>query len=90
MPDGSQVSDFNVTSISTNLRSTAIGPNSSVLEPYWDVKLYLNQTYPGSVHGLEVRLWAGCGEFCKQRNYDFKTQAFGFTCKQNLKNSINR
>jgi hypothetical protein len=33
-----------------------------VLRPYWYVKLYLNQTYPGSVKGLTIFVWANSGE----------------------------
>jgi hypothetical protein len=53
MPDGSMVGGFNVTRFSPTLRGYAAG-GSTVLKPCWDVNLWFNQTYPGSVHGLEV------------------------------------
>ncbi len=62
MPGGWKVSGFNVTRTAAKLNSIATDSKSTVLEPYWDVSLYLNQTYPGSVHGLEVRVWAGSGK----------------------------
>jgi hypothetical protein len=62
MPGGWKVSGFNVTRTAAKLSSIVTDSKSNVLEPYWDVSLYLNQTYPGSVHGLEVRIWAGSGK----------------------------
>ena len=62
MPDGSQVSGFNITKdkTTTELLTTAI--NTTELRPYWMVRMYLNQTYPGSVIGLTVFIWANNGE----------------------------
>ena len=35
---------------------------NTALYPAWQVLLYLNQTYPGSVFGLQVYIWADSGE----------------------------
>jgi hypothetical protein len=61
MPGGWEVSDFNVTNNYAYLRSDT-QPYSTVLQASWVVDLYLNQTYPGSVHGLTVCIWANTGE----------------------------
>ena len=61
MPGGWEVSDFNVTDNYAYLRSDT-QPYSTVLQASWVVDLYLNQTYPGSVHGLTVHIWANTGE----------------------------
>jgi hypothetical protein len=62
MPDGSQVSGFNITEDRTTTKLLTTARNSTVLRPYWEVKLYLNQTYPGSVQGLTIYVWANSGE----------------------------
>jgi hypothetical protein len=54
------ISDFNVTGTSAGLFSTVREPY--VLYPYWQVKLFLDKTYPGSVDGLLVFIWADSGE----------------------------
>ncbi|MGD6934957.1 MAG: hypothetical protein ACQCN5_12200 [Candidatus Bathyarchaeia archaeon] len=61
MPGDYWVSGFNVTEeyISAKLDTT---PENYVLRPYWDIRMPLNQTYPGSVQGLTVFLWANTGE----------------------------
>lgn len=61
MPGDYWISGFNVTEeyISAKLATT---PEDYVLRPYWDIRLPLNQTYPGSVQGLTVFLWANTGE----------------------------
>jgi hypothetical protein len=72
MNGGVEVSGFNVTRIDAELSSAVTTQTSNVLEPCWDVNLYLNQTYPGSVHGLLVRIWAGSGQvfLCNVIAYD--------------------
>jgi hypothetical protein len=54
------ISDFNVTGTSAGLFSTVREPY--VLYPYWQVKLFLDKTYPGSVDGLLVLIWANSAE----------------------------
>jgi hypothetical protein len=67
MPDHSFVSDFNVTKdkISAEL---AISRANYELRPYWDIRMPLNQTYPGSVHGITVFIWANNGEIISYSN----------------------
>jgi hypothetical protein len=62
MPGGSQVSGFNVTEERTVAELHSAVRDSSVLYPSWRVRLYLNQTYPGSVNAFVVGVWADSGE----------------------------
>lgn len=62
MPDGSQIRGFNITKDQSKAQLVAYPINSTVLRPYWHVELYLNQTYPGSVKGLTIYVWANSGE----------------------------
>ena len=70
MPDHNFVSDFNVTKdrISAEL---AISRANYELRPYWDIRMPLNQTYPGSVHGITVFIWANTGEIISYGNIAF-------------------
>jgi hypothetical protein len=60
--DGSYASNFEVneTRTFTQLLSTTNGSN--VLYPYWSVQLYLTKTYPGSIYGFHINIWAGTGQ----------------------------
>jgi hypothetical protein len=71
MADDYWISDFNVTGTSAELRST--GRESYVLYPYWQVKLFLDKVYPGSVHGLLVLVWADSGEVFHCSNIAYTT-----------------
>ncbi len=62
MPDGSQISGFNITKDKTTTELLTTTLNTTELRPYWMVRMYLNQTYPGSVIGLTVFIWANNGE----------------------------
>jgi hypothetical protein len=62
MPDGSQISGFNITKEKTTTELLTTALNTTELRPYWMVRMYLNQTYPGSVIGLTVFIWANNGE----------------------------
>lgn len=62
MFDGYKVSGFNITEDRTTAKLVAYPINSTVLRPYWHVELFLNQTYPGSVQGLTIYVWANSGE----------------------------
>jgi len=68
MPYNTMVSDFNVTEdkITTALESSPV--NYPEMRPYWHVKLPLNQTYPGSVQGIAVYIWANSGEIISCSN----------------------
>ena len=70
MPDHSFVSDFNVTKdrISAEL---VISRANYELRPYWDIRMPLNQTYPGSVHGITVFIWANTGDIISYGNIAF-------------------
>jgi hypothetical protein len=62
MGNGFEVSGFNITEDRTTAKLVAYPINSTVLRPYWHIELFLNQTYPGSVHGLTIYVWANSGE----------------------------
>ena len=62
MPNDYKVSGFNITEDQTTAQIETYPINSSELRPYWNVKLYLNQTYPGSVKGFSIYVWANSGE----------------------------
>lgn len=69
MPNDVTVSGFNITEDRTTAALFASPIYSTELRPYWSVNLYLNQTYPGSVHGLTLYIWAKSGEvfYCGTR-----------------------
>jgi hypothetical protein len=62
MFNDTKISGFNITSDRTVAELTTTPRNASVLNPRWTVKLYLNQTYPGSVIGFLIHIWAKSGE----------------------------
>jgi hypothetical protein len=62
MFNDTKISGFNITSDRTIAELTTTPRNASVLNPCWTVKLYLNQTYPGSVVGFLIHIWAKSGE----------------------------
>ena len=64
------ISDFNVTGTSAGLFSTVREPY--VLYPYWQVKLFLDKTYPGSVDGLLVFIWADSGEVFSSSHFRYR------------------
>ncbi len=83
MPGEFEISGFNVTEDRTVAELTT-SPREFTLYPFWTVMLYLNQTYPGSVYGLLVGIWADSGEvsFCTNQaaggllpNADLKTES---------------
>jgi hypothetical protein len=62
MPGGSEISDFNVTEERTEAWLVPSPREPYTLYPLWNVMLYLNQTYPGSVYALLVSIWADSGQ----------------------------
>jgi hypothetical protein len=68
MPDHTWITDFNVTGdrITTAIETSFV--NYPEMRPYWHVVLPLNQTYPGSVHGIAVFIWANSGEILSCSN----------------------
>lgn len=59
MPGGVWISDFNITGTEVLLNPQT---RTDILYPCYTVNLYFNGTYPGSVHGLMVFVWADTGE----------------------------
>ena len=68
MPDHTWINNFNVTEdrITTALESSSV--NYPEMRPYWHVILPLNQTYPGSVQGIAIYIWANTGEILSCSN----------------------
>jgi len=62
MPNNVTVSNFNINGELTTAELATSPIHSTELRPYWNVKLYLNQTYPGSVKGFSIYIWANSGE----------------------------
>ena len=67
MPDGSVVRDFRVDRDAT-LPVLCVVSVDYELRPYWDVSLYLDEVYPGSVFGIKVFIWADTGEIISYGN----------------------
>ena len=68
MPDHTWITNFNVTEdkITTAIETAFV--NYPEMRPYWHVALPLNQTYPGSVQGIAVFIWANSGEIISCSN----------------------
>jgi len=62
MPNDVTVSGFNINEDLTTTELVTSPLHSTELRPYWYVKLYLNQTYPGNVKGFTIIVWANSGE----------------------------
>jgi hypothetical protein len=67
MPDGSVVKDFKV-SRDGIVATLVTAPIDYELRPYWDIRMYLDEVYPGSVFGVTVFLWANTGEVASISN----------------------
>lgn len=76
MSDKSTVSDFNVVEENIVAELTA-SPINSELRPYWRIKMPLNQTYPGSVQGIQTFIWANTGEIISYSNIAFGGAYYG-------------
>jgi hypothetical protein len=68
MPGGAEISDFNVTEERTEAWLVPSPREPYTLYPLWNVMLYLNQTYPGSVYALLVSIWADTGNVSSCNN----------------------
>jgi len=70
MPDGSIVKDFKVSkdAVMVSLETGPIDYVNYVLGPYYDVRLYLDEVYPGNVFGITVFLWANTGKIISISN----------------------
>jgi hypothetical protein len=67
MPDGSIVKDFKIS------KDHAIATLETYhfdyeLRPYWDVRLLLDEVYPGNVFGISAFIWANTGEIIEYGN----------------------
>jgi len=70
MPDGSVVKDFKV-SRDNVVAVLASSPVDYELRPYWDIRMVLDEVYPGSVHGITAFIWANTGEVISYGNIAF-------------------
>jgi hypothetical protein len=73
MPGGIWITNFNVTENRTVAELSPAVRDSYTLYPEWHVEVYVNQTYPGSVHGLQVDVWADSGEVSGCSNIAYST-----------------
>ncbi|MCW4004128.1 MAG: hypothetical protein NWE95_09490 [Candidatus Bathyarchaeota archaeon] len=67
MPDGSIVQNFKVNKDAT-MAKLAVVPVDYVLRPYWDVRMYLDEVYPGNVFAITAFIWANTGEIISYSN----------------------
>ncbi len=70
MPDGSIVKDFKVSkdAVMVSLEVSPIDYVNYELRPYYDVRLYLDEVYPGNVFGITAFIWANNGEIISYSN----------------------
>jgi hypothetical protein len=68
--DGVVVSDFKVSR--NNIVATLVtGPVDYELRPYWDLRMMLDEVYPGNVQGITAFIWANTGEVISYSNMAF-------------------
>ena len=74
MGNGVWISDFNVMGTSATLISQEARARSEwyVLYPCWSVKVFFDKTYPGSVDGLLVFIWADSGEAFSVSHFNYR------------------
>jgi hypothetical protein len=67
MFDGAVVSDFKVSR--DNIVATLVtGPVNYELRPYWDLRMMLDEVYPGNVQGITAFIGANTGEVISYSN----------------------
>ena len=70
MSDGVVVKDFRVSR--ENVVATLVTASVDYeLRPYWDIRMALDEVYPGNVHGITVFIWANTGEVISYSNMAF-------------------
>ncbi|MDR1993050.1 MAG: hypothetical protein LBQ98_06085 [Nitrososphaerota archaeon] len=70
MPDGSVVKDFKVSR--ENIVATLVTePVDYELRPCWDIRMMLDEVYPGNVQGITAFIWANTGEIISYSNMAF-------------------
>jgi hypothetical protein len=80
MYDGVVVKDFKVSR--ENIVATLVTASVDYeLRPYWDIRMALDEVYPGNVHGITAFIWADTGEVISYSN-----MAFGGTNDSNNNN----
>ena len=80
MADGMVVKDFKVSR--DNIVATLVTASVDYeLRPYWDIRMILDEVYPGNVHGITAFIWANTGEVISYSN-----MAFGGTVNTNNNN----
>jgi hypothetical protein len=67
MPDGSIVHNFK-TNRDATMPKLVVGPFDYVLRPYWDIRIYLDEVYPGNVFSITAFIWANTGEVISYSN----------------------
>lgn len=67
MPNGSVVQNFKVNRDAT-MPKLVVDPFDYVLRPYWDIRMYLDEVYPGNVLAITAYIWANTGEIISYSN----------------------
>ena len=67
MPDGSIVQNFKVNRDAA-MAELGVIPVDYELRPYWDIRMYLDEVYPGNVFGITAFIWANTGEIISYSN----------------------
>lgn len=81
MYDGVVVKDFKVSR--ENIVATLVTASVDYeLRPYWDIRMALDEVYPGNVQGITAFIWANTGEVISYSN-----MAFGGTVDTDNNNS---
>jgi len=68
MPDGTVVKNFKTGDIAATLHTIPVDYVDYELRPYWDVRIFLDDIYPGNVFGVTVFIWANTGEIISYSN----------------------
>ncbi|MDR1992780.1 MAG: hypothetical protein LBQ98_04675 [Nitrososphaerota archaeon] len=67
MPDGSVVRNFKISGDNV-VAVLATSPVDYELRPYWDIRMMLDEVYPGNVQGITAFVWANSGEVFSYSN----------------------
>jgi hypothetical protein len=70
MYEGVVVKDFKVSR--DNIVATLVTASVDYeLRPYWDIRMILDEIYPGNIHGITAFIWADTGEIISYSNMAF-------------------
>jgi hypothetical protein len=67
MADGSIVTNFKANRVNV-IATLVTAPFDYELRPYWDVRIHLDEVYPGNIFALSAFIWANTGEIIEYGN----------------------